>query len=132
MSYGNCYCGIPAKILTSWTNDNPGRRFLACSRGTCACCNMFEWLDEEICYRSKMIIPGLLRKINRLEAELADEKAREKGLSKKQMFWSVLWFILAGLMVVVIWAVCYDNRSKKMVSWKMCDAGKDWLEWKLE
>ncbi|CAH9093165.1 unnamed protein product [Cuscuta europaea] len=123
MSYGNCYCGIPAKIMISWTNDNRGRRFIACSRGTGACCNMFEWLDEEMCYRSTMIIPGLLRKIKKLEVRLVEEKAKEKGLSKKQRIWSVLWCILAGLVLVVIWLVLNDTGSKKKVAWKVCDAG---------
>ena len=30
-------------------------------------CGFFEWLDPPMCSRSKQIIPGLLKKINRLE-----------------------------------------------------------------
>ncbi|KAG8373237.1 hypothetical protein BUALT_Bualt11G0002800 [Buddleja alternifolia] len=26
-----CYCGLRAQIRTSWTNENPGRRFHACA-----------------------------------------------------------------------------------------------------
>ncbi|KAL3637510.1 hypothetical protein CASFOL_018678 [Castilleja foliolosa] len=33
-SYGNaavrCHCGIQLELVTSWTDDNPGRRFQAC------------------------------------------------------------------------------------------------------
>ncbi|KAF8099956.1 hypothetical protein N665_0234s0004 [Sinapis alba] len=25
-----CRCGLPAKIVTSWTDNNPGRRFFGC------------------------------------------------------------------------------------------------------
>ncbi|CAL9029691.1 unnamed protein product, partial [Prunus brigantina] len=32
-------------------------------------CTFWEWADPEMCDRSKHIIPGLLRKINRLEEE---------------------------------------------------------------
>ncbi|XP_021773573.1 uncharacterized protein LOC110737536 [Chenopodium quinoa] len=46
-----CDCGIPMARLTSWTRENPGRKFKACkfydpkteSRG----CKCFEWVDEE-------------------------------------------------------------------------------------
>ncbi|MBA0629487.1 hypothetical protein Godav_024036 [Gossypium davidsonii] len=27
-----CYCGNPAKLNTSWSNDNPGRRFFRCKK----------------------------------------------------------------------------------------------------
>ncbi|XP_010681441.1 uncharacterized protein At4g04775-like [Beta vulgaris subsp. vulgaris] len=48
----NCGCGIPVARRTSWTHENPGRKFIACKfynheteqRG----CNTFEWVDEEI------------------------------------------------------------------------------------
>ncbi|KAL0398485.1 UNVERIFIED_CONTAM: hypothetical protein Sradi_2191800 [Sesamum radiatum] len=58
-------------MRTSWTKDNPGRRFYNCSigRGNCA---FFAWEDPPICARSKLIIPGLLRKINALEDKVAN------------------------------------------------------------
>ncbi|KAL0360354.1 UNVERIFIED_CONTAM: hypothetical protein Sradi_3719900 [Sesamum radiatum] len=66
-----CYCGKRAKMRTSWTKDNPGRRFYNCSigRGNCA---FFAWEDPPICARSKLIIPGLLRKINALEDKVVN------------------------------------------------------------
>ncbi|MBA0575187.1 hypothetical protein Golob_027655 [Gossypium lobatum] len=27
-----CYCGNPTKLNTSWSNDNPGRRFFGCKK----------------------------------------------------------------------------------------------------
>ncbi|KAL6288363.1 hypothetical protein ACE6H2_005873 [Prunus campanulata] len=53
-----CHCGKLAKIQTSWTNSNPGRRFLVFPNS--------KWLDPKNFQRSKMAIPGLLRKIYRL------------------------------------------------------------------
>ena len=34
-------------------------------------CGYFKWIDPEMCYRSKQIIPGLLRRKNMLESENA-------------------------------------------------------------
>lgn len=47
-----CRCGISVGVRTSWTHENPGRKFKACKfynfetghRG----CNYFEWVDEDI------------------------------------------------------------------------------------
>lgn len=47
----NCLCGLPCARRTSWTHDNPGRKFLACKfynpetgqRG----CHVFDWVDVE-------------------------------------------------------------------------------------
>ncbi|KAL3502278.1 hypothetical protein ACH5RR_036727 [Cinchona calisaya] len=52
-----------ANLVTSWKDDNPGRRFLSCllwqsGRG----CGFFEWYDPVMSQRSRVIIPGLLRK----------------------------------------------------------------------
>ncbi|XP_021715799.1 uncharacterized protein LOC110683713 [Chenopodium quinoa] len=46
-----CNCGLPLARLTSWTRENPGRKFKACkfwdpnteTRG----CKCFEWVDLE-------------------------------------------------------------------------------------
>ncbi|MBA0665026.1 hypothetical protein Goklo_004952 [Gossypium klotzschianum] len=27
-----CYCGNATKLNTSWSNDNPGRRFFGCKK----------------------------------------------------------------------------------------------------
>ncbi|CAL8994219.1 unnamed protein product [Prunus brigantina] len=34
-------------------------------------CRFFQWFDAEMCERSKSLIPGLLRKIDRVEKENA-------------------------------------------------------------
>ncbi|KAL3646665.1 hypothetical protein CASFOL_009209 [Castilleja foliolosa] len=64
-SYGNaavrCHCGIQLELVTSWTDENPGRRFQSCPN-----------------YKIKEIIPGLLRKTNKLELLLATEKEKNK------------------------------------------------------
>ncbi|KAL3623450.1 hypothetical protein CASFOL_032266 [Castilleja foliolosa] len=82
-SYGNaavrCHCGIQLELVTSWTDDNPGRRFQACPNYKMpSSCGFFRWFDEEMCSRSKEVIPGLLRKTNKLELLLATEQEKNK------------------------------------------------------
>ncbi|KAL3637465.1 hypothetical protein CASFOL_018633 [Castilleja foliolosa] len=82
-SYGNaavrCHCGIQLELVTSWTDDNPGRHFQACLNYKMpSCCGFFRWFDEEMCSRSKEVIPGLLRKTNKLELLLAAEQEKNK------------------------------------------------------
>ncbi|KAL3621602.1 hypothetical protein CASFOL_036514 [Castilleja foliolosa] len=82
-SYGNaavqCHCGIQLELVTSWTDDNTGRRFQAChSYKMPLCCGFFRCFDEEMCARSKEVIPGLLRKTNKLELLLAAEQEKNK------------------------------------------------------
>ncbi|KAL3619683.1 hypothetical protein CASFOL_034595 [Castilleja foliolosa] len=60
-SYGNaavqCHCGIQLELVTSWIDDNPGRRFQACPNYKMpSCCGFFRWFDEEMCSRSKEVI----------------------------------------------------------------------------
>ncbi|RYE13696.1 MAG: hypothetical protein EOP45_20800 [Sphingobacteriaceae bacterium] len=33
----SCPCGLPSIQRTSWTDENPGRRFFGCSRYTISC-----------------------------------------------------------------------------------------------
>ncbi|KAL3655892.1 hypothetical protein CASFOL_000288 [Castilleja foliolosa] len=83
-SYGNaavrCHCGIQLELVTSWTDDNPGRRFQAfpnyklCHHAV----GFLDGFDEEMCSRSKEVIPGLLRKTNKLELLLAAEQEKNK------------------------------------------------------
>ncbi|KAL8556560.1 hypothetical protein ACS0TY_004131 [Phlomoides rotata] len=95
-----CYCGKKALIRTSWTDQNPGRRFLCCvnSRRREGCV-FWKWEDPEMCMRSKMIIPGLLRRVNAAEAEI--EKLRASV--KKQNY----------RLVILISILCM------MLAWKM-------------
>ncbi|KAL8218048.1 hypothetical protein R6Q57_021421, partial [Mikania cordata] len=63
-----CYCGRLATIRTSWTDQNPGRRFHSCPN------QARSWLDPPMCPRAIVIILGLLRSKNKLEEELKQLK----------------------------------------------------------
>ncbi|GKG32031.1 zinc finger C2H2-type/integrase DNA-binding domain-containing protein, partial [Tanacetum coccineum] len=46
-----CRCGLPLRVLTSWTPINPSRRFAVCanrSKPGKKKCGYWEWYDPEI------------------------------------------------------------------------------------
>ncbi|KAH7861079.1 hypothetical protein Vadar_021433 [Vaccinium darrowii] len=83
-----CYCGFSAIRGTSWTPTNPSRRFYACHDFYVAkTCDFFEWLDDKICERGKMVILPLRnenielrRRIAEYEKKIADYKGIEEKL----------------------------------------------------
>ncbi|KAK6140482.1 hypothetical protein DH2020_025763 [Rehmannia glutinosa] len=82
----DCYCGRRAVIRTSWMNENPGRRFLSCLNYKDGGCGYFHWQESPLCDRARTIIPGLLRKINRLDDEnkkLIENKQNLEEINKK-------------------------------------------------
>ncbi|CAL8998819.1 unnamed protein product [Prunus brigantina] len=92
----HCHCGKLCRVQTSWTDSNPGRRFLVCPLGRNRGCCFFEWFDPEMCSRSKDIIPGLLKNRGKLEQDLAQLRSREK------LLWGFLffsWIMLISMMV---------------------------------
>ncbi|CAN0846912.1 hypothetical protein LINGRAHAP2_LOCUS19302 [Linum grandiflorum] len=72
-----CGCGENIVLLTSWTEDNPGRRFWKCrsrhKTNTRGLRHYFEWHDPPVEKQSKQVINGLLRRLNKLEGEKRDE-----------------------------------------------------------
>nr|KAJ0185615.1 hypothetical protein LSAT_V11C900490130 [Lactuca sativa] len=80
-----CFCKKWAIVRTSWTNNNPGRRFWGCPDPNSSC-GFIGWHDEPMCARSKVIIPGLLGTINKLRKAIDDIKEQaskhEKAMEK--------------------------------------------------
>nr|POE50524.1 hypothetical protein CFP56_27985 [Quercus suber] len=57
-----CYCPSPQKpvLVVSWTDNNLGRRFYGCSNYWIGKkCKFFQWVDDEICERGKVLIPEM-------------------------------------------------------------------------
>jgi len=78
-----CFCGDVAKVCTSWTSKNPGRRFIGCpnyksGRG----CNYFSWIEPRVpdWYASKMLEIRDERKRNEEEIEKLKKKLWCKGM----------------------------------------------------
>ncbi|XP_060973823.1 uncharacterized protein LOC133039487 [Cannabis sativa] len=79
-----CRCRPPKRsmIFTSWTDANPGRRFMRCPLyNQVGGCKFWEWYDPPMCERAAVVIPGLLRKIGKLEDELSSMTSKIAELS---------------------------------------------------
>ncbi|PON84759.1 hypothetical protein TorRG33x02_194630 [Trema orientale] len=72
-----CHNGRPSQRFTSWTKNNPERRFYGCenyNRNGNGGCRVFSWCDPPICDRAKVLIPGLLNKTRKLESKIEELK----------------------------------------------------------
>ena len=58
-------------------------------------CKCFQWRDDKICERGKVLIPQQRQRIIKLEAELVDCKKREKFL-----------VVVVALLVVIFAVLC--------------------------
>ncbi|PON96393.1 Zinc finger, GRF-type, partial [Trema orientale] len=80
IDFCNCRPPHPVVVRTSWTNENPGRRFKSCRKlRAYGGCGFFYWIDLEMCKRSKREIPELLRRLCDLEAEKSSFDKGEIG-----------------------------------------------------
>ncbi|XP_057803710.1 uncharacterized protein LOC131019043 [Salvia miltiorrhiza] len=50
---------LEAKRMTSWTDENPGRRFYGCRNWKTQNCGFFDWYDEPMSERAREVINGL-------------------------------------------------------------------------
>ncbi|KAL2943238.1 30S ribosomal protein S18 [Bienertia sinuspersici] len=81
----NFACGLPIARRTSWTNENPGHKFVASKfynyeigqRG----CNTFEWHDEDIVHWQKDVTSMLeAEKHSILKSRLVSESYEKDRL----------------------------------------------------
>ncbi|KAK6126796.1 hypothetical protein DH2020_039461 [Rehmannia glutinosa] len=105
-----CHCGTLAVIRTSWTTNNPGRRFQSCRQ-----------FDA--------IIPGLLKRINDMCKELEKMELNEQKISgmeheieklkrKNRMLVNLL-VVLPLFVVLYDWSAKALNEIEKVPSLKM-------------
>ncbi|CAH9099878.1 unnamed protein product [Cuscuta europaea] len=57
---------VKARLWTSWTDKNPGRRFYGCPHYENDGCGFFEWHDEPLTNRAKHVINDLKMENRRL------------------------------------------------------------------
>ncbi|KAJ0456344.1 putative transcription factor GRF family [Helianthus annuus] len=63
-----CTCGAPTQIRTSWTTQNPGRRFHRCNKPKPGqSCGFVAWAEPPMIQNPAAMIPGLLDTIKNLE-----------------------------------------------------------------
>ncbi|GER46943.1 GRF zinc finger family protein [Striga asiatica] len=78
-----CRCRKMAVIRTSWTADNPGRRFHSCLEYKNGGCDFFSWVDPPTCDRPEKIMPGLVKKMKALERANENFKFENTKLEEK-------------------------------------------------
>ncbi|XBI72936.1 hypothetical protein VPH35_066780 [Triticum aestivum] len=64
-----CSCGAKAARLTSWTDANPGRRYMSCSRATGCPLPHWRWLDPKPSAYMRELLVGLRDRIRVLEED---------------------------------------------------------------
>ncbi|KAL8248771.1 hypothetical protein R6Q59_005639 [Mikania micrantha] len=89
-----CHCGRFAIVRTSWTNQNPGRRFYSCPmQGTK--CRFIGWVDPPMCPRSKEIIPDLLKSKNKVDLDMKTLEAKIQTKNK------IILLLILGFTTVI-------------------------------
>ncbi|WOH11753.1 hypothetical protein DCAR_0831244 [Daucus carota subsp. sativus] len=82
----SCFCGRRARVFTSWTLKNPGRRFYTCATPKNNGCHYFEWFAEEFCPRSLDVITHLNHRRIYLEEKLkVVEEDLAESMEKKKL-----------------------------------------------
>ncbi|GER55222.1 zinc ion binding [Striga asiatica] len=82
-----CRCGKKVVTRTSWSDINPGRRYISCEKFKEGGCPYFVWIEKPLCPRACQIIPGLLRRANKFEAEaeMLQADIHDLEVEQKQM-----------------------------------------------
>ncbi|KAH7858458.1 hypothetical protein Vadar_024084 [Vaccinium darrowii] len=71
----NCFCGERSPLRTSYTEENPGRRFLGCiNYKTSRKCKHFEWVDPPMCVRGMDFGPSIIKMVRKAEGKNAELK----------------------------------------------------------
>ncbi|KAF7813272.1 uncharacterized protein G2W53_034248 [Senna tora] len=96
-----CFCGERAIILTSRTDENPGRRFWRCRKyQTANDCDFFDWFEQD----GKDIVIGRLRmKI----ATLNGTVTRLKKLNKLLLVFTVFLVVAFATIMLFIWGFVF-------------------------
>ncbi|KAL8198122.1 hypothetical protein R6Q57_030170 [Mikania cordata] len=76
-----CNCGGFTTIKTSWTQQNPGRRFFCCDGR----CGFVRWVDPPVPDRASLLITGL---VNSLKREREHAAQQERTIRKLK--WSLI------------------------------------------
>ncbi|KAJ1291414.1 hypothetical protein BS78_02G313500 [Paspalum vaginatum] len=74
-SFVACHCGQKAALWISWSDENPGRRYLKCYRARSGGCNFIAWFEGWV---ESSFIRGLLVDLRDAVWELKKERAMLK------------------------------------------------------
>ncbi|KAK1355045.1 GRF-type domain-containing protein [Heracleum sosnowskyi] len=101
-----CDCGKRAKMYTSWSLKNTGRRFYTCCQNPDNRCDYFEWYGVEVAGRNGDVITHLNNrrifleekinlleeKITVLEQDIRKKKEKKRALKKKNVQYMKVMF----------------------------------------
>ncbi|XP_057801807.1 uncharacterized protein LOC131016971 [Salvia miltiorrhiza] len=93
-----CFCvnegkRLKAPIRTSWTEDNPGRRFYGCKNWKTKKCRYFKWHDEPMGERAIEVINELKNE----NLKLIEMNSRSATPSDVEAEIGLLWDMIEGL-----------------------------------
>ncbi|XP_028198010.1 uncharacterized protein LOC114382649 [Glycine soja] len=98
-----CLCNTEAPLVTSWTEENPGRRFYGCG--------LHKWHDPVDNNRQKKIIVALMKEVDELKLREKDLQSRISDMKMKEKF---IWIVLVVYwidIVVMIYSFVMDRKS---------------------
>ncbi|KAL1803064.1 hypothetical protein ACET3Z_031711 [Daucus carota] len=83
----HCFCGKIARLCTSWTLKNPGRRFYTCAVAKdVQGCHFFQWCDEAFTGRAFDVVTHLNHRRLYLEEKLKlVEEDLEQSCEKRKL-----------------------------------------------
>ncbi|KAK1398088.1 GRF-type domain-containing protein [Heracleum sosnowskyi] len=125
-----CDCGLRARMYTSCSLKNPGRRFYTCNQNSDIQCDYFEWYDGGFDGRHGEVITHLNsrrvyleakielleEKIVQLEAELATKK--EKKVARKKQLQKLMKFGFFAIVLLMAVMVIKMQRTVNVNEWK--------------
>lgn len=126
-SHHSCHCGDVAPIMMSWTDDNPGRRFVGCCNFKRGKCKFFKWIDDpctpigrlrQFHHRNEELVREIEGKNSEIEFLRMQLRIVEKKASKRKMKLDNLdgknrWAkknMFFGIFVAVIFAIIFNGN----------------------
>ncbi|CAI9271851.1 unnamed protein product [Lactuca saligna] len=107
-----CYCGLPSRVRTSRTKDNPGKKFRLCpnSMNEGPKCKFWEWLEPETpenevnSGKDKKEPCNLTLKVSILENEISicKMKMEQENLVVRQEFEKLKWKLFTHKVVMIV------------------------------
>jgi hypothetical protein len=103
-----CFCGLPSPLQTSWSKDNPSRRYfgwLKFKDGSGTCCKFFYWVDDSNNDHTRMMLSELKTKNKLLENQLYYKEAIESRLYFSLIVLCGLCLALASMLMYFIFGI---------------------------
>jgi len=81
-----CFHGLLLTLKTSWSDNNPGRRFWSCPYYGSRKCKYFRWRDDVVNERYKFVIHKLVKKMKDINELLVANEKKIKEMEEINSF----------------------------------------------